>query len=510
MSRLLKVKLLGFDGLPMDEAALKTLYASDLHFEPERRRIEIAADGTVQIEAPSGPVALHAQLQIPDFGTIWVTADNAGKGYGRRTAPIDFIRDAAAARLADVAAVMAERGVAWSTACRAHTDAAADYVESARRASGEKRAGLHLLSLIRGLWAGELAVVERARSRIARRRMRKGFLFGCNAFSHGPHLKEIRRRFRELLNFGTLPFYLGRLEPEEGKPHYARVDEILAWCERNGIVPKGHPLWWGHQAGIPQWLEGVDWESARRHCRRVVGRSVERYRGRIGMWDAINEAHDWANGLGLTQEQEVAITAIACESIREKDPDAAIVVNVCNSFGDYAADGKVHLGPVYDRVFTPLAYVKEVMDAGVDFDVLGVQLYFPARDMLAISKVLDEYACFGKPVHITELGIATGGRPASSPEEIERINRIEGLWHPPWCEEVQADWAEWFYTVCYARPEIEAITWWDFSDPAFIATGGLVREDGTPKESYHRLRALLHGWGFAGQGGPSRNSGGGA
>jgi hypothetical protein len=218
MSRLLKVKVFGFDGRPMDEAALKTLYASDLHFEPERRRSEVGPDGTVQIEAPNGPAALHAQFQVPDFGTIWVTADNQGKGYGRRAAAIDFVRDAALDRLADVRRLMAERGISWSPACRGHVDAAADFLESAAKASGEKRAGLHLLSLSHGLWAGELALVERARSRIARRRKRTGFLFGCNTFSHGPDLKEIRRRFSGLLNFGTLPFYLGRLEPEEGKP----------------------------------------------------------------------------------------------------------------------------------------------------------------------------------------------------------------------------------------------------------------------------------------------------
>jgi len=211
MSYLLKVKLLGFDGRPMHEAALKSLYASDLHFEPVRRRSEAASDGTVQIDAPNAPAALHAQFHVPDFGTLWVTADNEGKGYRRRVAAIDFVGDAAAGRLTDVRRLMAERGVQWSAACRAHADAAADCLESAARASGEKRAALRLLSLSHGLWAGELALIERARSRIARRRKRKGFLFGCNTFSSGPHLKEIRRRFGALLNFGTLPFYLAGL-----------------------------------------------------------------------------------------------------------------------------------------------------------------------------------------------------------------------------------------------------------------------------------------------------------
>lgn len=496
MAGKLKVKLLGPDGEPMGEEALKSLYAADLHFEPVRRRSEIGPDGTVEIKIPDGPTALHARICVPDFGTLWVTADNCGEGYGTCTAGLDFVREAAASRLSDIQRLMADADAEWSVTCRAHADAAADHLEMADSVSGAKQAQLHLLSLSHGLWAGELAVVERARRQIAQRGRREGFLFGCNTFARGEHVDEIRRRFSQVLNFGTLPFYLKRLEPEEGKPDYGRVDEILAWCERDGIRPKGHPLWWGHEAGIPPWLEGADWEAAQRHCRRVVGRSVERYRDRIRTWDAINEAHDWANGLGLTHEQEVAITGIACESIRENDPEATVIVNNCCPFGEYAADGKVHLGPVYDHVLTPLAYLDAVMEAGVDFDVVGVQIYFPARDMLAIGRLLDEYARFGKPVHITELGVASGERATSPEEETEQLRRTRGEWHQPWCEKVQADWIEWFYTMAHARPEIEALTWWDFSDPAFIATAGFLREDATPKESYHRLLALLRAWGF--------------
>ncbi len=495
MAQQLKVKVLGLDGGPMDESALKSLYAADLHFEPVRRKSEIATDGTVRIEAPDGPAALHARVAVPDFGTLWVTADDYGEGYTKGAGTLDFIREAAASRLAEVRALMADTDVAWSVECSGHAEAAADFLETSASASGAKRAALHLLSLSHGLWAGEMAVVERARHLIARQPTRDSFLFGCNTFARGEHLQAIRERFSRVLNFGTLPFYLKRLEPEEGKPDYSRVDETLAWCERDGIRPKGHPLWWGHQAGIPPWLEGADWESAQRHCRRVVGRSVKRYRDRIRVWDAINEAHDWANGLNLTQAQEVEITGVACDSIRREDPDATVIVNNCCPFGEYAADGTVHLGPVYEQVMTPLAYLDRVQEAGIDFDVVGVQIYFPARDMLAIAKLLDEYARFGKPVHITELGVATGERVAPA-DEGQQLQRTHGEWHQPWCEKVQADWVEWFYTMAYARPEVEAITWWDFSDPAFIPTGGFVREDATPKESYHRLRALLSQWGF--------------
>ena len=497
MSRRLHVEFIGPAGAPMPREAPDSLYASDLHFEPVRRKWEDLPDGTVEIEAPPSPVALHATISVPDFGVSWVTADNEGEGYGRRTAAIDFVREAAASRLADVQRVMAERGVPWSAGCRAHADAAEDCLTSAAKASGARRAALRLASLSHGLWAGELAVVERARHRIAQGRKRKGFLFGCNTFTSGRHVREVRRRFSKLLNFGTLPFYLASLERQQDKPDYSRVDEMLAWCERDGIAPKGHPLWWGHEAGIPEWLKGADWEAAQRHCRRVAARSVQRYRDRIKVWDAINEAHDWANGLGLTHEQEVAITRVACEAVRATDPDATVIVNNCCPFGEYAAYGVVHLGPVFEKVFTPLSYLDALMEAGVDFDVVGVQVYFPARDMLAISKLLDEFARFGKPVHITELGVSSGEH-AAPPKGDAGADPAAApcQWHQPWCEKVQADWAEWFYTMCYARPEVQAITWWDFADPAFIPTAGFVREDGTPKESYHRVRALLRQWGL--------------
>ncbi len=500
MAERLKVRLLGADGEAMGEEALKSLYASDLHFEPIRRQSEIGPDGTVEIQIPDGPTALHARICAPGFGTLWMTADNGGEGYGKGEAVLDFVRDAAAGRLGEVQRFMAGADVDWSASCRAHVDAASEQLESAGLASGANAAALRLLALSHGMWAGELAVVEQSRARIAGRPRRDDFLVGCNTFTRGEHVEAIRRRFSELLNFGTLPFYLKRLEPEEGKPDYGWVDEILAWCEREAITPKGHPLWWGHPAGIPPWLEGADWETAQRHCRRVVGRSVERYRGRIQIWDAINEAHDWANGLNLTQEQEVAITGIACDSIREKDPDAVIVVNSCQPCGEYSAEGTVLAGPIYEQVFTPLAYMDAVMEAGVDFDVVGVQMYFPSnigRDMMTIGKFLDEYARFGKPVHVTELGVSSDGRTAGLSEEKRDLMLAHGDWHQPWCEKVQADWMEWFYTMCYARPEVEALTWWSIADPAFIPRGGFVREDATPKESYHRLGALLRGWGIA-------------
>ena len=108
--------------------------------------------------------------------------------------------------------------------------------------------------------------------------------------------------------------------------------------------------------------------------------------------------------------------------------------------------------------------------------------------MLEIERQLERYFAFGKPVHITELGV-----PSAKPA-IGTIKN-QSVWHGPvWTPQVQADWVEQFYTLCYSKPQVEAITWWDFADPAFIPYGGFLDEKFQPKESYGRLKRLIASW----------------
>ncbi len=482
------VDLCGPDGQPLPENVRRTLYASDLHWRPWRRQVELGAGGSVELELRREPAMLHANLPVPGFGHTWIESDNGGEGY-RAGQRVEFVLDAARSRLAKVRTVLGDAALAFrpSLELSSHLAGAEDRIHAALGASDPaKRGTAALQGLSAALWAGELAVVEVARRGLASAGPRKGFLFGCNAFKYpGDPASAYAQRFADALNFATLPFYLRGLEPEEGKPDYRRVDAILDWCEEVGIKPKGHPLWWLHQAGVPDWLAGSDWPTARAHCERVVRRSVERYAGRIAVWDVINEAHDWANGLNLTHDQLVEITRVCVDTCHAANPDATAIVNICVPFGEPTADGKVHWGPVYDHVRCPLDYLDVLFETGVALDVIGVQIYFPARDMLAISLLLDEYARFGAPIHVTELGVASGPR--------DDAERAATVWHAPWSQRVQAEWVEWFYTVAMAKPYLEAITWWDFADPAFIKLGGFLNEDDTPKQSYFRLQALTGG-----------------
>jgi hypothetical protein len=115
---------------------------------------------------------------------------------------------------------------------------------------------------------------------------------------------------------------------------------------------------------------------------------------------------------------------------------------------------------------------------------------------LEIERMLDRFASFQKPIHITE--IATASEPGPDPNSM-RPNTTAPGWHGPWSEETQSEWLEAIYTLVYSKPQFEAITWWDLADiPGhFWPHGGLLHADLSPKRAYTRLGELQKDWGVA-------------
>ena len=92
---------------------------------------------------------------------------------------------------------------------------------------------------------------------IEARQTKQAFKFGANLFMidelETPEKNEIyKKKFPELFNLGTVPFYWRDVEPEEGKLRYAadspRIyrrpapDLCVDYCRKNGIEPKLHCL----------------------------------------------------------------------------------------------------------------------------------------------------------------------------------------------------------------------------------------------------------------------------
>ncbi len=127
---------------------------------------------------------------------------------------------------------------------------------------------------------------------------------------------------------------------------------------------------------------------------------------------------------------------------------------------------------------------------------LGSSTIIRAATWWSSNAILELFGTFGKPIHLTELGISSSSQGVGKSEWWGGgPGGAKFVWHgEDFAETSQADWFEQVYTIAYSKPWVQAISTWDFADPAFIPNGGLISADGTPKESYRRLSALLAEW----------------
>jgi GH35 family endo-1,4-beta-xylanase len=306
----------------------------------------------------------------------------------------------------------------------------------------------------------------------------------------GPEFESlVRQRF----NFATANWYTWKDEqPIDHRIDYGRMDSSIKWCLDRHITPKGFGYCYMTRGATPEWIRSWPFEKVLPEYVRVVTQTMKRYSGKLPYAEIINEAHDKSNLWRLSHSQILEITRAVCRAARQGSPTVKRQINNCCLWAEYARtpnkDGS--------RRWSPYRYIADCASAGVDFDVLGLQLYYPQMDVLEIERMLDRFKVFNKPIHITE--IATASVDGPDPNSL-RPNTTAPGWHGRWSEPTQADWLEAIYTLVYSKPEFEAIGWWDLTDiPGhFWPHGGLMHADLTPKLAYHRLGELQKAWGVA-------------
>jgi endo-1,4-beta-xylanase len=304
---------------------------------------------------------------------------------------------------------------------------------------------------------------------------RHAFLFGCNAFPlltwDDPEQEAAyERALTGLMNYATLAFYWGTYEPRPGRTREAHRRRQAEWCRAHGIVTKGHPLVW-HEV-YPTWGPS-DVQETKDALRGRVTEIVSGFAGLIDTWDVVNEATSAAStdtGIGRWAEAEGPATIVteAMSWARTAGPGATLIYNdydVSESGQRLVADVlRAHPGAV---------------------DVTGIQSHMHRGEweLSRVWEVCEAFSRFGRPIHFTETTVVSGehgwDRPLPWPTTPEGEQR-------------QADYVEKFYTVLFSHPSVQAITWWDLQDGAWMgAPSGLIRADLTPKPAYERLLKLI-------------------
>jgi GH35 family endo-1,4-beta-xylanase len=509
----LRVTLKEADDSPLDPARLKLLHARDLPNDP----IPVPIDelkGEALVGLAREPIQICVRLKVPNFGEVYCFADNNGKGYTRRD-EVEFVVDAAATRLSRV-----KRVIAKSSYFGVPSDPQLDkLLEAAGRPipkePGSARTAAAYESLAHGLHAGERFVLNLARHRISRLGApRKNFGFGILG-AHPDRQGDYNKRIKEAFNFATVAWYSWKDEQfaRTAQPvDYARMDNSIKWCKENHITPKNFGYLYMTRGATPEWLRPPEFSTettapaiGRYNSRwgfddlralygQIVHDTAVRYRGQVPYMEVMNEAHDKANLWRMTHEQVLEMARTVFNAARDGDPDIKRQMNHCCLWGEYAKSPN----PGGERHWSPYRFIRDCFDNGVEYETIGLQLYYPQFDIFEIDQMLNRFMDFKRPMHITE--IATASQEGLDPTSMRPKTFAPG-WHGPWTETTQADWVEAIYTIVYSKPEFEEIGWWDLADTPghFWPFGGMLNADSSPKESFHRLLKLQEQWGVAKQ-----------
>jgi len=330
------------------------------------------------------------------------------------------------------------------------------------------------------------------------------FRFGANLFlldelETEERNQTYRTRFAEAFNMATLPFYWCDLEPERGKPRYAKdspkiyrrpaPDLCIEYCREKGIEPREHAL--AYEWYFPQWLFDAGPEEVKQELERRFREISQRYADKIPTIEVTNEL-DYREGKQRTSFYgDPDYFAWCMDLARKYFPNNHLAIN------EYTQTCWEDYGRFDDKYY---AYAKAALLQGVRIDAIGMQyhmfyqkgedIYKHSRKLLNPERLyhqLDLYANLGKPLQITEVTI-----PSYS-------------WEPE-DEQLQAEILEKLYSLWFSHPNVEQIIYWNLVDGyAYVPKkeqmgdmtvgenvyyGGLLRADLSPKPAFRKLQEL--------------------
>lgn len=334
------------------------------------------------------------------------------------------------------------------------------------------------------------------------------FRFGANLFMLDELETEeknnkYKQYFSDVFNMATLPFYWDTLEPERGKPRYAKnspkvyrrpsPDLCIEFCEKHGIEPREHALAYDHF--FPEWLSGASVDEVKHELERRYAEISERYAAKIPTIEVTNEM-DWWQGKTSFYDQPDFVEW--CFKLAEKYfPNNQLAINEHTSM---VWEDRCRATDKY------YAYTEAALLKGTRIDAIGMQYHLfrkreeeYAKTRLTLNPQnlyhqMDLYSNFGKPLQITEVTVPAYSWAAED-------------------EEIQAKIIENLYSIWFSHPNVEQIIYWnlvdgyayvEYSDPQKIAAsqgdmtlgenyyyGGLLRFDLSPKPAYLKIKELI-------------------
>jgi len=306
-----------------------------------------------------------------------------------------------------------------------------------------------------------------------------------------------RSRYEDIFNAANCLSYWTERPRNDGaktEEHQGdwRLDGFAAmvdWVTSRGMLAKGHPLFWSIPKCVPDWVQRYDYDTQMKFAEVRVRNIVARFRGRVKIYDAVNEPmweaafkdlakRDWPH---MTPIQDIAdYIEPVLRWCRAEDPDATFLVN---DYGMCATDDRTLKGSDGSDVTASsqraryIQLFNELADRGTPADGVGLQGHTGWVPHRLQYHVFDQmHTGTGLPVHITEFWART--------HEL----RAKGTMPDHEIDLLHAEYVANTLTVAFGHPGVEAFFFWGLMGDAidWKDNGG-----NDPKPAYDRVRQLL-------------------
>lgn len=281
----------------------------------------------------------------------------------------------------------------------------------------------------------------------------------------------------------------GDLEPVEGQFRWDVPDAQLHWCRRKHLAAEAGPILEFHPAALPDWIwlfEG-DSETLTRMVESLIRQVVGRYKGKIASWHLVARPAS-SEILGLSEDEQIRLTARVVQVARQVDPDAHLVVDLDRPWAEWMGSSPFQLGPLHladSLARADLGLSGIGLEVAPGFSPPGSHL----RDTFEFSRLLDLYSLLNLPLHVS---LAFPSAAANDPKAAKGMKVESSQWPGAIDEAAQRAWGAEWTALAVAKPFVKSVTWLQAADSAkhLYPNAGLFRPDDTPKPLLNWMKSF--------------------
>jgi len=253
-------------------------------------------------------------------------------------------------------------------------------------------------------------------------------------------------------------------EPKRGQVTYTKADGIYDFCSSNGIIMRGHCLYWSTEQHVQDWIKNLSYaplpavSQLRAAVESRMDSAVNHFKDKFVHWDINNEM---IPGSFYKDRLGESIRVWMFKEANRIDPNCILFVN---DYGVISGGG--------GRLEAYKDQITNLLNDGAPIHAIGVQCHMePSFHRWGILNRFDQLAELGLPIWVTELDV-------SQPDENKRAADLDD-----------------FYHIAFSHPAVEGILMWGFWENSHWRSDCyIVNADWTLNEAGRRYEALMNEW----------------